>query len=62
MKRSVKRIGRLILVMAGVLLVVVGLPLRSHYLAKGRVERYKAQLRAKGEKLTIDELTRAYPK
>jgi hypothetical protein len=44
------------LIWAALLIVVALLPVIAHYRAKAAAEKFKAQLRAQGEKLSIDEL------
>jgi hypothetical protein len=43
-------------VMALVLTIFVGIPVYSHYHLKHRVDRYRAELRQRGEKITIAEV------
>ena len=47
---------KLLSVWAAIVVVVALLPVIAHYRAKAAAEKFKAQLRAQGEKLTIDEL------
>ena len=61
MNRRTKIIAALILGAGLVLMLAAGWPFAAHYRAKWRVEEYKRQLRAGGEKLAIAELTPSLP-
>src|SRR5215472_2296653 len=51
-----KRLLKTFLVLVAIFLIPTLWVIVSHYYAKKDVERYKAQLHAAGEKLTVDEL------
>jgi len=52
----VSRRRKLLLIWAALVIALVLLPLIAHYRAKAAVVKFTAQLRAQGERLTIDEL------